>query len=171
MSRTVGLALVALGVLICVLGGGMLASGVLWSDLEVGGAALGGVLVALMAGVVVAVGAVVIARSRQGAQQDAEAAALRKLLDIVKTRGQVGIEDVIIELNSDRETVNAYIYRLVGMGVFDGYVNWDSGVLYSSDAASLHDLNQCKNCGGNIAIAGKGVFKCPFCGTEYFTSR
>jgi predicted RNA-binding Zn-ribbon protein involved in translation (DUF1610 family) len=40
--------------------------------------------------------------------------------------------------------------------------------LYSSDASNLRGLEKCKNCGGEIKLAGKGVVVCPFCGTEYF---
>jgi tRNA(Ile2) C34 agmatinyltransferase TiaS len=54
------------------------------------------------------------------------------------------------------------------MGVFSGYVNWDEGTLYSEQASELRNMTQCKNCGGNLTLAGKGVIKCPFCGTEYF---
>jgi tRNA(Ile2) C34 agmatinyltransferase TiaS len=60
------------------------------------------------------------------------------------------------------------IYELVGLQVFSGYINWDQGILYSSDASKLRELTQCKNCGGEIQLVGKGVVKCKFCGTEYF---
>ena len=108
---------------------------------------------------------------RQGAKEEkdtAEAARQRKILDMVATQGQVSVNDIVIELQSDTATVQGMIHRLVGMGVFSGYVNWEKGVLYSADASALRDLNQCKNCGGDIRLTGKGVVSCPWCGTEYF---
>jgi hypothetical protein len=57
---------------------------------------------------------------------------------------------------------------LVGLGVFTGYINWDDGVLFSAQASQLRDLTQCKKCGGAVKLVGKGVVKCPYCGTEYF---
>ena len=42
-------------------------------------------------------------------------------------------------------------------GLYSGYINWDKGVLYSSEASKLRDLKQCPNCGGEIVLTGKGV--------------
>jgi tRNA(Ile2) C34 agmatinyltransferase TiaS len=108
---------------------------------------------------------------RQGAKEEAEsaeAARQRKILDMVKAQGEVSINDVVIELQSDTQTVQNMIHRLVGMGVFSGYINWEKGTLYSAEAANLRELKQCKNCGGEIKLSGKGVVSCPWCGTEYF---
>jgi hypothetical protein len=90
---------------------------------------------------------------------------------MVKTRGQIAISDLVIELNSSREIVQQNLYQLVGMGLFSGYVNWDEGMLYSRQATELHQLNKCEHCGGELELAGKGVIRCPFCGTEYFLER
>jgi tRNA(Ile2) C34 agmatinyltransferase TiaS len=60
------------------------------------------------------------------------------------------------------------LHELVGMGLFAGYVNWDEGMLYSRQASELRQLSQCENCGGQLELAGKGVIRCPYCGTEYF---
>jgi tRNA(Ile2) C34 agmatinyltransferase TiaS len=62
------------------------------------------------------------------------------------------------------------LYSLVGLGLCSGYINWDKGVLYSSEASKLRDLKQCPNCGGEIVLSGKGVARCRFCGTEFFLS-
>jgi hypothetical protein len=92
----------------------------------------------------------------------------RKLLDIVKTQSQINISDLIIELNSSRDNVQQQIYQLVGMGLFSGYINWDEGMLYSRQATDLRQLSNCEYCNGELELAGKGVIRCPFCGTEYF---
>ncbi len=92
----------------------------------------------------------------------------RKLLNMVKTQGQVEISDAVFELNSTRDQVHQMLYSLVGKGLFSGYIDWDDGTLFSEQASQLRDLEACRNCGGQLDLAGKGVIKCPFCGTEYF---
>ena len=62
------------------------------------------------------------------------------------------------------------IYELVNMGLYSGYINWSEGTLYSSEASELRTLDRCKNCNGQLELAGKGVIRCPYCGTEYFLS-
>jgi hypothetical protein len=71
-------------------------------------------------------------------------------------------------MHSSVDSVKDMIYQLVGLQVFSGYINWEKGVLYSSDASKLRELSKCKNCGGEIKLVGKGVVTCKFCGTEYF---
>jgi len=92
----------------------------------------------------------------------------RQLLDIVKSRGQVTVSDMAVEMTVPADVVKDLVYQLVGLQVFSGYINWNEGVLYSSDASKLRELSKCKNCGGDIVLAGKGVVVCKFCGTEYF---
>jgi hypothetical protein len=145
---------------------------VIQGQLQADGAVLGFALLALVVvAPLVGIGVVTLARSRTQVKEGAEADAMRKLLDMVKTRGKLNVADAVIALQSDLPAVQDMIYRLVGMGVFDGYVNWDEGVLISADASALHEMTQCKHCGGNLTLAGKGVVKCPYCGTEYFLSR
>ena len=172
MTRTAGMVLIGIGIAACLLGsivlGVNLAQGHLRADAAVlGFALLGLVIVAPLTGI----GALALARGREQEKEGASADALRKLLDMVKTRGKLNVSDAVIELHSDRSTVQDMIYRLVGMGVFDGYVNWDEGVLFAAEASALHDMTQCKHCGGNLTLVGKGTVKCPYCGTEYFLSQ
>jgi hypothetical protein len=169
MTRTVGIILLVAAVGACLIGSVLLGTGLAQGNLEPAGAALGFALLAvLLVGPLAAVGVVILVRVRHEEAEDAEAEEQRKILDMVKTRGEVRISDVIIELHSDLPTVQNMIYDLVGMGVFSGYINWDEGILYSEQASELRDLKQCRNCGGALSLAGKGVVKCPYCGTEYF---
>jgi hypothetical protein len=169
MTRTVGIILLVAAVGACLIGSVLLGTGLAQGNLEPAGAALGFALLAvLLVGPLAAVGVVILVRVRHEEAEDAEAEEQRKILDMVKTRGEVRISDVIIELHSDLPTVQNMIYDLVGMGVFSGYINWDEGILYSEQASELRDLKQCRNCGGDLSLAGKGVVKCPYCGTEYF---
>jgi hypothetical protein len=106
-------------------------------------------------------------RSRAEAAAQTHQARQRKILDMVKTRGQVDLSDLVFELNANTDQVRDDIYKLVGLGLFTGYVNWDKGVLYSQDASQLTG-NTCPNCGGEQAFAGKGVIACQYCGAEIF---
>ncbi|MCZ7544053.1 MAG: BlaI/MecI/CopY family transcriptional regulator [Anaerolineae bacterium] len=169
-GRLIGIILLVAGVLLVV---GVVA----WGLVNMGGESPalepgGFVLLLILSGVVAVplIGGGVF-MLRQGAKEEVEveeAAKQRKILDMVVTQGQVSVNDIVIELQSDTETVQNMVRRLVGMGVLSGYVNWEKGVLYSQDAAALRDLKQCKNCGGDIKLTGKGVVSCPWCGTEYF---
>lgn len=171
MLRTVGWILVALAGVVLALGGLWLASGVAGGQLGRSGAVLGfGLLVLVLVSPLLVGGIMTLSRSRREEREDVDAAQMRKVLDIVQTRGAVKVSDLVLELGSGLPAVQSMIYRLVGMGVFSGYVNWDDGVLYSADAAGLRGLTECKKCGGKLTLAGKGVIKCPFCGTEYFVT-
>jgi ribosomal protein S27AE len=94
----------------------------------------------------------------------------RRLLDIVSTRGQVSIADIVMEMRSSRDGVQRDLNALVGRGLFTGYVDWQKGVLYSVEASQLQGRQTCPNCGGKLELAGKGLIKCPYCGAEIFLS-
>jgi DNA-binding Lrp family transcriptional regulator len=97
------------------------------------------------------------------------AAKQQRLLGAVTTRGQVSIDELARELNTPRALLRRWIYDLVGRGEFTGYMNWDEGRLYSADASKLaHD--RCPRCGGELALAGRGVAQCAHCGSEIFVS-
>jgi hypothetical protein len=168
INRLIGVILVVLGLAV-----GVIAAAWLFTNQGLEGPArilgLGIALVVLVAPLMGA-GIYLSAFGGQQARQEQEASRQRKLLNIVQTRGQVKLDDLVIEMQQPREEVKNMIYSLVGLGVFSGYINWDQGVLYSSDASHLRELKQCPNCGGEITLSGKGVAKCKFCGTEFFLS-
>ncbi len=171
MTRTVGVLLVVVGVGVCLLGSALLVAGLASGQLQPAGAILGlGLLSVFVVAPLIGGGVLALIRDRGERVEQAQADAQRKILDMVRTRGKVNVSDIVIELQSDLPAVQDMIYGLVGMGVFSGYVNWAEGVLYSAEAASIREMQQCKHCGGNISLVGKGVLKCPYCGTEYFLS-
>lgn len=113
-------------------------------------------------------GAYFLMQGRQESAQMAQVAQQRKLLGLIRAQGQVDISDVAIEMNTPVERIKSDLYDLVSKGLYSGYINWDKGVLYSAEASNLRQLTQCRNCGGQLDLAGKGVVRCPYCGTEYF---
>jgi len=167
-SRLIGIILIGVGLLLLL--GGTAASFIsTFSSPEgtLSGAILG-VIISLFVGIVpIAMGIYLFIQSRSEATEQADMTRQRKILDMVKTRGQVDIRDLVFELNSSTDQVRDDIYRLVGMGLFTGYVNWDKGALYSRDASQLKG-NTCPNCGGEQEFVGKGVIACKYCGAEIF---
>ncbi len=113
-------------------------------------------------------GVFLLMRGRQEAAVAESAGKQRQMLGMIKARGQVSIADLAIDLGSSRDEVQRMLYELVNMGLYSGYINWTEGTLYSSEASELRNLDRCKNCSGQLELAGKGVIRCPFCGTEYF---
>jgi hypothetical protein len=167
-GRVIGISLVVIGMGIAVIAGLFLAIQVDNESLSAGGAVLGAFFVFIPVALLVGFGLLMFIKAGQEAQEEAVMRNQRRLLDIVRSRGQVGVHEVALEMNVSVDSVKEMIHQLVGLQVFSGYVNWNDGVLYSSDASQLRDLDRCKRCGGDIQLVGKGVVLCPYCGTEYF---
>lgn len=168
LNRLSGIMLVVLGLIV-----GAVATAWLFSNEDLEGPAriLGvGIALVVLVAPLVGGGIYLAAFGGQQARQHAEASQQRKLLNIVQSRGEVRLDDLVIEMQLPREQVRDMIHSLVGLGVFSGYINWDQGVLFSSEASQLRELKQCPNCGGEITLSGKGIATCRFCGTEFFLS-
>lgn len=167
-GRLVGIILMGLGFGITVLVGLWLAVQVSAEELEAGGAVLGGFLAFIVIGPLIGFGIYMYVRGGQEADEQSVMEQQRRLLDIVRSRGQVTVEDLALEMQVGVTAVQDMVHQLVGLQVFAGYVNWDDGILYSSDAGKLRDMKDCQKCGAPIQLSGKGVVTCRFCGTEYF---
>lgn len=167
-GRLVGIILIVVGILGCL--GCSAVSFFSTRNVETGatgGLVLGLVVSAFIATPFVGVGIYLVVRGRAEEEELVDVARQRKILDMVKTRGQVDTSDLVFELKSTSDEVRDDIYKLVGMGLFTGYVNWHDGVLYSREASQLTG-NKCPNCGGEQEFAGKGVITCQYCGTDVF---
>lgn len=168
LNRLVGIILIVVGALVGIIAGAWLFTN---EDLE-GPARLLGLALVLLVLVAPMVGGGLYLTVFGGheARQQQEASQQRKLLNIVQSRGSIDLNDMALEMQMPREKVKDTVYSLVGLGVFSGYVNWDKGILYSSEASKLRELKNCPNCGGEIQLTGKGIASCRFCGTEFFLS-
>ncbi len=93
----------------------------------------------------------------------------RKILNAVQSQGKVEMRQLVFDLNVTREEAQQLVRDLIGKQLFSGYVDWSTGTLYSVEAAKLKD-GVCPKCGGKIELAGKGIAKCPYCGSEVFLS-
>jgi len=160
-SRAIGIVLVIVGAGVAV----WLATG-LATGRSVTGAALGFVLFSLP---FLAVGAYFLLQSKGEVRQQTEVDKERAILNAVMTRGRVSLADLAIENDAGREDVRRYVYDLIGKDLFRGYVDWDKGELVSAEAAQIKG-DSCPSCGGRLQLAGKGLVRCPFCGTETYLS-
>jgi hypothetical protein len=168
MNRLLGIILIVVGVVI-----GLVIVAWLFTnpDLSTPGRILGlGIGLLVIIAPLIGGGIYVLVRGVGDASVSREAAHQRSLLNLVQSRGKVRLDDAALELQVPKDRLRDMIHSLVGLGVFSGYINWDNGVLYSSEASKLRELTKCPNCGGEITLSGKGVAACRFCGTEFFLS-
>lgn len=169
-GRLVGIILAVVGILVCLVGSLISYTSTRTVELEssaTGGMALGVGLSVIFALPLLGVGIYLFVRGGAEAREMVDIDRQRKILDMVRTRGQMNVSDLVFELKSTSEQVRNDIYKVVGMGLFTGYVNWNDGVLYSVEASKLTG-NKCPNCGAEQSFAGKGVVKCQYCGSEVF---
>lgn len=158
-----------LGIVLMVVGLGVAAwliTGLVESDGSKAGYVLGLVLFSLP---FVAVGLYLLLTSHGEIRAEGKADQQRTILNAVTTRGRVSVADLAIEGNLTRDQVKQYIYDLIGKDLFRGYVNWERGELVSAEAAQIKE-GTCPNCGGKLELAGKGLVRCPYCGTEIYLS-
>lgn len=167
-GRLIGVLLLGAALLACLIGSAVMLPRFFVGQVDAVALTLGLALVAVIVLPLAAGGVYMLVRGGQEAKSDVVAQKQRRLLDMVTTRGELPISDAAVELQMPREEVKNWVYRLVGLGVFTGYINWEDGVLYSAQASQLRDMTHCKKCGGEVKLVGKGVVRCPYCGTEYF---
>ncbi len=130
-----------------------------------------GIFAALPALAAVAAGALLV---RAGLRQDRrlrQIALDRQVLERLAARGQLYLPELSAELGVGLDELRECVYRIAGENLLAGYINWAEQRLYSADAAALTQRSVCPNCGGRLELAGRGVIRCPYCGTEIFLPR
>ena len=167
-TRTVGLVLIVVGILLAALAAVWLVSGVAEESLRRSGLMLGLAVTGVLVLPLLGGGVILLLRGRRELGHLTDISKQKRLLNMIQTQGHISVAEAAIELDVDRDTLKSYLYDLVGKKLFSGYVNWDQGMLYSAAAASM-SAGSCPNCGAKLEMAGKGVILCPYCGTETFT--
>lgn len=168
-GRLVGIILIVVGIGVALIAGLWIATQVS-SGMSSGAAVTTAGVAFIPVALLVGFGIYLYSQGGQQAEEESIMQKQRQLLDIVKSRGQVTVDSMAMELRVPIDKVQEMVHQLVGLQVFSGYVNWKEGVLYSAEASNLRELDKCKNCGGEITLAGKGIVVCKYCGTEYFLS-
>jgi hypothetical protein len=165
-GKTVGAILIIVGLIIPGLG-------IIWGVVNLGDALeTSGFVFAVAVSIIIGLpflgaGVYMFLRGRAEEVQMGEVRKQKRILNMVTTQGQLSINEAALELDASRDQIKAWVYDLVGKGLFSGYINWDEGLLISRRAAELRG-NKCPNCGGEVELSGKGVVSCPYCGTDVF---
>ena len=167
-GKMVGVILIVVGLILGLVASLWLISGVTEGSLGASGFILGLALVLFILVLPLSgAGGYLLISGRGEEREFAEVERERRILNMVKTQGQVRVSDVALELNLSRDQVRDYIYDLVGKGLFTGYINWNEGILYAKEAQEMQ-TTKCPNCGGERELVGKGIVRCPYCGSELF---
>ena len=166
-GRIVGLATMAISAVLFL---GWTAT-VVTSGTTAGGIVLGLFLALIVCAPLLGIGFYLWRKGQQEETEFAQVAQEKKILNMVLTQGQVSVQEIVVELQQPRETVEDMIRNLVGKQLFSGAINWEEGLLYSVDSQKLTDGRNCPNCGGEVELAGKGLIQCGWCGSEVFLTQ
>lgn len=166
-GRVVGLAMMGITVVLFV---GWTAA-VAASGTTTGGLVLGLFLALVVCAPLLGIGFYLWRKGQQEESAFAQVAQEKKILNMVLTQGQVSVQEIIAELQQPREAVEDMIRNLVGKQLFSGAINWEKGTLFSVDSQTLTDGRNCPNCGGEVELAGKGLIRCAWCGSEIFLTQ
>ena len=170
-SRTIGLILVAIAGLATLAAGALLVAQVQAGETTVPGALLGLLIVLVVLALPLGGGgAYLVAKGKDEGAQLRRVGKQRKVLDMVLTQGKVTLAECALEIQVTRDEVEDLVRDLVGRELFSGAIDWKGGVLYSKEAAKMKSDSTCPSCGGRVELAGKGVVKCAYCGSEVFLS-
>jgi DNA-directed RNA polymerase subunit RPC12/RpoP len=171
-GRLVGTILLAVALIALLIVVALMVGQVAGGENTVTGAILGILLVSVFVVLPLGGGGIyLMSKGRQEQTEYAEIAQEKKVLNMVLTQGKVSIPEAAVELNAPRDKVENYVRDLVGKGLFSGAINWQEGILYSKQASEMKADQKCPNCGGKLELVGKGMIKCPYCGSEVFLAK
>ena len=166
-GRTIGIIFLTIGIILAVVLIAWLLVGQGENKLQGTGLVLGLAITLILAAPFLAGGVYFLTKGQAEVKEFAAIEKEKRLLNMVMTQGKVQLANAAVEMNLNLDQVKAYVYDLVGKGLFTGYVDWKSNTLFSADASKI-GTTTCPNCGGQRELVGKGIVKCPFCGAEIF---
>jgi hypothetical protein len=166
-GRTVGIILLVIGIVLALILVAWLFAGQGENKLEGTGLVLGLALTFILVAPFLAGGVYFFTKGQSEAKEFAVIEKEKRLLNMVLTQGKVQLAHAAVEMNATLDQIRAFVYDLVGKGLFTGYIDWKSNTLYSADASKIGSTT-CPNCGGVRELVGKGTVKCPYCGAEIF---
>ena len=136
-----------------------------------GGAVLGLLLAVGVMAPLFGIGAYLFRKGGQEQREYEQVAKEKQILNAVLTRGQVTVNELVVEMQLPQEEIEQMIHHLVGKQLFSGAIHWPQGVLYSVESQKLTGDSKCPNCGGDLKFAGKGLIVCPYCGSQVFLTK
>jgi DNA-directed RNA polymerase subunit RPC12/RpoP len=166
-GKTIGIIVIIVGIALAIVPALVMMPNLLNGSLTGGGFMICEGPAVLIGLIVAGVGVFLMMSGKKEAAEQIEVEKEKLILNMIETRGKVRLTDIAIEMNVPTDRVSAYIYDLVGKKLFVGYVDWKGGILQSQQAKDMPEHN-CPNCGGQVELAGKGIIKCPYCGSEIF---
>jgi len=89
----------------------------------------------------------------------------QEMVDIIQQRGQLYLDDLAVVIQTPMELATEWIYQLVHDNRFSGYINWETAMLYSTNASQLRKSSRCPNCTSPLSLDGERI-KCTTCGSE-----
>ncbi len=169
-ASVIGIALLFAAAGIALLVAVWLAAGMAEQSVRLSGAVLGAAITCIfIIFPLTGAGGFLLFRGRKEAQSQVRVQRQRKMLGIVESAGEISVADLALEIGGTRDSVRDDLYDLVSKGLFSGYVDWNRGWLYARQASEIRSLgNHCPNCGAEQSLAGKGIIRCNFCGSDIF---
>lgn len=89
----------------------------------------------------------------------------QEMVGVIQQRGQLYLDDLAVVMQTPTELVTEWIYQLVHDSRFAGYINWETAMLYSTNASQLRKSSRCPNCTSPLSLEGERI-KCGTCGSE-----
>ncbi len=167
-GKTMGIFFLILAGIAIFAAAAFLGVGYMSGKVSASGALLGLILFGLLPAALLAGGGVYLLAQARAAEAEAERTRkLERILGMIQARGQVPIDQIMLEMRMTREQVQNAIYELVSLGLFTGYIDWEKMMFYTADAAQVASTT-CPNCGGQREFVGKGIVRCPYCGATLF---
>ena len=168
-GRTVGLVVIAGGVLFACTGVMLTALTVgVRSNMAAGWMVTGIILSLVIPYPIIRFGVHRFRRGQRILQELSTIKKQKKLLIMVGDQGKVNIHEVARALKVDSDEVKHLVYDLVGKELFHGYINWENSVLYSKHAVLLQGATHCPSCGGAQHFSGRGIIQCRHCKAQVF---